>query len=234
MSIKGILTTALFIASTNGLAEPFQSLEVLREKVEAYTLNQAAPIANGRMTVQAEQLDPRLTLNECADDKILIFNPYNTPILQSTTLGIKCNQEGNHWTLYVPVKISVLKQVYVAKKPLMKGSRISEDDIYLTEMDVQRLKQGYFSDQSHLIGHVCKQNVSADTPFTPFNLELPKLVRKGDELSITAVRDGLQITMSGIAMSDGILDETIKVKNRSSKKIIEATVSGERQVQIIL
>lgn len=234
MSIKRILTTAVYIASFNAFAQPFQSLDVLREKVEAYALNKAAPVANGRMTVMAEQLDPRLTLNECADDKILIFNPYNTPILQSTTLGIKCNQEGNHWTLYIPIKISVLKQVYVAKRPLMKGTVISEEDTYPIEMDVQRLKQGYISEQSKLIGNVCKQNVSMDAPFTPYNLEMPKLVRKGDDISITAIQQGLEISISGIAMSDGILDETIKVKNKTSKKIIEATVSGEKRVKIVL
>ncbi len=232
--IKGILSGLLIIASTVTFAESTQSLDLLKDKVEQHVLNELASYTEGKIQVSAERIDPRLTLKECSEDQLLIFNPYQTPTLNSNTMGIKCKEETNHWTLYIPIKITVLKTIYVAKRPLLKGTRVTEADIYQTELDAQKLKQGYFTDSSAVIGQVCKQNISADAPLNPYNIELPKMVHKGQQVTITASNEGLSISMSGIAMNDGALGEIVQVKNLSSKKVIEAQVAGEKKVSVIL
>ncbi|CAM4507472.1 MAG: hypothetical protein LEGION0403_FIIPPAGN_00566 [Legionella sp.] len=115
----------------------------------------------------------------------------------------------------------------------MKGAKITGNDIYQTEMDVHKLKNGYFNDIDDLIGQVCKQNIAANHPFTPANIELPKVVRKGEKISMITGNNNLTISMEGIAITDGSLGETIKVRNLSSKKIVEAQVSGEKRVTVV-
>jgi len=229
-----ILSLLLFFASTYAHAEAFQSLDLLQTKIEQYALNELSSYTEGKVKVAADKIDTRLNLRACAEKQLVIFNPYQTPMLNTTTLGIKCDEEKNHWTLYVPLKITVLKSVYVAKHPIIKGAKIKAKDIYQTELDVQRLKQGYFTSSQELIGQVAKQNIPADTSFNPYNIELAKLVHKGERVTIIASNNNLSISMSGIAVDDGAFGEPVKVKNRSSKKIIEAQVSGLKKVTVVL
>ncbi len=128
----------------------------------------------------------------------------------------------------------VLKTVLLNKKALRKGEPLKSDDLYQAEMDAQRLKQGYYTDPKELVGLVCKKDIAPDTIITSYQIESARMVLKGQEVSITAIAGSLKITMGGIAMSDGILGDVIKVKNTSSHKIIEAQVSGVSSVKVAL
>lgn len=231
---KSIISVLLIFASYSSYAEPMQSLALLQSKIEQHLLNELASTSEGKVTVTAGKIDSRLNLRACNETQLKIFNPYQTPTLSTNTMGIKCNEDTNHWTLYVPVKISLLKAIYIAKRPLLKGTHLTETDIYQTELDVQQLKQGYFVNKEELVGQVCKQNITADSPLTPYNIELAKLVHKGEQVSILAVNENLTISMEGIALDDGAMGEPIKVRNMSSKKVVEAQVSGAKKVKVIL
>lgn len=231
---KSILSVLIFFASFCANAAPGQSLDLIKNKIEAYVLSELSTYAEGKIQVQADKLDPRLNLKACPEDKLELFNPYQTPMLSTNTMGIKCQEEENHWTLYVPIKISVLKTVLVAKRALVRGRRINSDDIYQVEMDTQKLKQGYFTDPRELIGLICKHDISPDSPLNPYNIELAKLVHRGDQVTIVASDDSLSVSMDGIAMSEGVLGESVKVKNLSSKRVIEAQVSGNKIVRVTL
>lgn len=230
---KCILSFFLFFASTGLFSEPSQSLELLKNKVEQYVLNELSNYTEGKIQVTADAIDPRLSLKICDDNKLEVFNPYQTPVLNTNTMGIKCLEENNHWTLYIPIKVTVSKSVLVAKRALPKGTKINNMDIYQTELDVQKLKQGYFTNNKEIIGLVCKHDIAPNHPLTPYNIELAKLVHKGEQVSIIASNDNLTISMDGIAMNEGAMDDTIKVKNLSSKRIIEARVTGNKKVKVI-
>jgi flagella basal body P-ring formation protein FlgA len=117
---------------------------------------------------------------------------------------------------------------------LRRGEVLTKDDLYQAEMDSQKLKQGYYTDPKDLIGLVCKKDINPDTLITSYQIESAKMVLKGQEVSITAIAGSLKITMAGIAMSDGILGDVIKVKNTTSHKIIEAQVSGKKKVTVAI
>lgn len=229
-----ILSIFLLFASTNLCAAPAQSLELLKNKIEDKVLNELTTNTEGKVQVSADKIDPRLNLKACPDEKLEVFNPYQTPLLSTNTMGIKCMEENNHWTLYVPVKVTILKTVLVARRALLKGNRINNDDIYQLEMDTQKLKQGYFTDSSELVGLVTKHDITPDSPLNPYNIELAKMVHRGDQVAIVATDNNLTVSMDGIAMNEGALGETIRVKNLSSKRVIEAQVSGRKKVKVVL
>jgi flagella basal body P-ring formation protein FlgA len=149
-------------------------------------------------------------------------------------MGVKCTEKDVHWTLYIPIKVSILKTVLLTKNARKKGEKLTADDLYQTEMDAQKLKQGYFTDAKQLIGLVCKKDIAADTPITPYNIELEKLVLRGQEVSINASSGTLSIKMGGTALSDGALGDVIKVKNTTSKRVIDAQVSGKQTVNVAM
>ncbi|KTC89699.1 flagellar basal body P-ring formation chaperone FlgA [Fluoribacter dumoffii] len=231
---KSILRVLLFFASTALNAEAIQSPEILSNKIEQYIRNELASYNEGKILVTADKIDSRLNLRACAEDHLIVFNPYQAPILNTSTMGIKCQEIDNRWSLYVPVKITVLKTIYAAKRPLLKGTRVTENDIYQTEMDVQKLNHGYFSEKDLLIGEVCKQNIPQNSPLTPNNIEAAKLIHKGERISIVVNDNNLTVSMDGVSMEEGSLGETIKVRNLSSKKIIEAQITGAKKVNVII
>jgi flagella basal body P-ring formation protein FlgA len=231
---ENILGVLLIFASSYLYADSTQSLELLKNKIETYALNELSHYTEGKIQIITGRIDPRLNLKNCAEDKLEIFNPYQTPMLSTSTMAVKCQEENNHWTLYVPIKVTVLKTVLVTKRALIKGSVITNDDLYPAELDAQKLKQGYFTDAKELLGLICKQDIPADTTLNPHNIELAKLVHTGEQVTIRVTTKNLNISMDGVAMSEGVLGQSIKVKNLTSKRIIEAQVSGDKQVTIVL
>lgn len=224
----------LLCVNTSLYAENIQSLDLLRNKIESHIISELPNYSEGKLKVTADKLDSRLNLKACADNKLEIFNPYNSPLLTASTMGIKCLEPENHWTLYVPVKISILKTILVAKNALIKGQRISSNDFYAMEMDTQKLKQGYFTNAQELIGLVCQKNIAPDSPLNSYNVELPKLVRRGEHIAITTGNDNLSISMDGIALDEGANGDKVRVKNLSSKRVIEAQVVGTKKVKVAL
>ncbi|VEB36308.1 flagellar basal body P-ring formation chaperone FlgA [Legionella cherrii] len=231
---KCILSVLLFFASTALYSDAIQSPEILTNKIERHIRNELSSYKEGKIQVIADKIDSRLNLKACAEDHLVVFNPYQSPILNTSTMGIKCQENDNRWSLYVPVKITVLKTIYVAKRALIKGTRISRDDIYETEMDVQKLNHGYYTEKDLLIGQICKINIPPNSPLNPHNIEAAKLINKGERVSIVVNDNNLTVSMDGVAMEEGSLGETIKVRNLSSKKIIEAQISGPKKVNVIL
>lgn len=227
----------LFLSSISWAAgedEGIQSLLMIQNTIESYMLNQLAGTTEGKVSVSAAKIDSRLKLKACAEDKLEVFNPYQSSLLNTNTMGIRCVQDSNHWKLFVPINVEVLKTVLLSKQALKRGTALNEDNFYPAEMNAQKLKQGFFTNPKELLGLVCKKDIPPDTPLNPYNVELAKVVLKGQEVSISASRGSLSVNMKGTALSDGCIGDVIKVKNTSSKKIIEAQVLGDQKVKVTL
>lgn len=214
--------------------ETKQSLEILKEKIEHHVLNELASQNNGDMRVTTDKIDSRLNLKACPEGKLEIFNPYQTPLLKTTTMGIRCQSTDTHWTLYVPIRIYMQKQVFVANHPLAKGSLLTEQDINTAKIDISQLKQGYFTKKEEVIGQYSKQNISEGAVLNSTNLQMALMVHKGEQVAIQALSDMINVSMSGIALNDGRIGDIIQVRNNSSKRLIEAQVSARKQVRVAL
>lgn len=227
-----ILLVFLYQAPLNAQQE--QSLAVLKERIESYLLNQLANNQEGKININTDKIDPRLHLKQCADDKLEVFNPYQATLSGSTTLGIRCLESDNHWSLYVPARISIQKPVIAAKQAILKGQVIGENDIQLLEMDISQLKQGYYIQTQQVLGLVAKQNIHEGNCLLPSTLENATLVHKGQQVNIIAINDSIKVSMPGVALGSGSVNDLIKVKNLSSDRTVEARVSGQNEVHVAL
>ncbi|ARG98864.1 flagella basal body P-ring formation protein FlgA [Legionella micdadei] len=229
-----IFSLLLILTSTLSQASPRQSLDIIKQKVELYALNELSTQNNDEIEVSAEKIDPRLNLKACKEDKLEVFNPYKTPLLNTTTIGVKCREQDTHWTLYVPIQVTQKRLVLVANHSLPKGTRLTENDFDKLKVSVSQLKHGYFTDTKEVVDRVCKQNVPEGAILTPYNLQTPLMVRRGEQVSIQAINEMINVSMDGIALTDGSLGDTIKVQNLTSKRIVEAQVSANRQVRVTI
>lgn len=215
------------------LAEDFQSLTTLRDKVADFIDQQLPQFGQSKVIKEIGSLDPRLHLAPCADDELQIYIPNNASLLDSSTIGLRC-QGSKPWSLYLPVKFSVMTAVLTAKQPLVLGAVIRADDLQLQDFDSKRLSQGYFTDPKALIGVTLKHGINPGAVITPADITIPKLVNRGDTVQVQVLVEGIQVSTKALALSDGRLGDFIPVKNLNSSKVFDAKVISNQQVEVVV
>ncbi len=169
-------------------------------------------------------LDPRLTLPDCTQ-------PLTVQAQEPRQLQARFNTQvscasGNGWSIYVPVDIAVYRPVVVAVRPLDRGEVLTEADLIDSELDVTRLQGAYLTDLATAVGQEVRRPLAAQSVITQQALQAPLLIRRGETVSIRAAGQAIAVHMSGVAMTDGRLGQSIRVRNSSSNRIIDARVVG--------
>jgi flagella basal body P-ring formation protein FlgA len=186
------------------------------------------------LAVEVGQIDDRLKLKNCPQGHLQVFNPYPGTVAQTNTLGVKCNDEAVRWTLYVSVTTKIEKMILVAKRNLPQRHMIEADDIYLARQDIVPLKYGWFTKKEDVVGKLSKQNIDINRPITPVLLAKETLVQRGDQVTIKADTGSIHISMTGKALSKGSQGDIIRVQNLKSKRIVQAEVTGPREVRVTI
>ena len=157
--------------------------------------------------------------------------PEGSRELGKLTVGVSCEDE-KPWSLYVPVTISIYKQVVVAARTLMRGTRITENDVRLARYDLADLNRGYFEDTSVNLGMELKRRLSAGDPLTPAMVERPRIIERGQLVNIMAVAGGMVVRTSGKALESGAVGERIGVLNVSSEQKLEGVVTENGEIRV--
>jgi flagella basal body P-ring formation protein FlgA len=63
-------------------------------------------------------------------------------------------------------------------------------------------------------------------------LEEPLLVVRGKDVTAIVSVSGMHVTLTGQALDNGRMGETVRVKNKASGKIITGEVIGHRMVEV--
>lgn len=186
----------------------------------------------GRSEIVVGQLDPRLRLPACDQALQVSLESPATPLGRVTT-RVRCNGS-SPWTVFVPAQVRLFREVLVASRPLARNSQLSHNDFFLAERDVGQLKHGYLTEPEQALGLKTTRAVQTDQVILASFLEQQDLVRKGDQVVITAQTPSVNVRMPGEALSSGALGEQINVRNLRSQRIIRARITGAGQVEVSL
>jgi flagella basal body P-ring formation protein FlgA len=186
----------------------------------------------GRSELRLGTLDPRLRLKACVAP-LDAFMPPGGRSMGNTTVGVRCPDPGG-WSIYVAARIDVFGPVLVTRQPLARGTRIEADDLELVERNLSHLPYGYYTDPQPIAGQLAKRTIAAATVITPPMLEAPRLVKRGERVSVIAERGPLQIRTSGKALSDGKSGEIIQIRADGSRRIVDGVVIGQGVIKVTL
>ncbi|OUR90559.1 flagella basal body P-ring formation protein FlgA [Gammaproteobacteria bacterium 42_54_T18] len=185
-----------------------------------------------RIDTTLPHLDPRLRLAIC--NTPLNVKPTSTRRkLGRLTLKISCFDKKS-WSLHVPLELKAYENVVVAAQPILRGQIITAGNLTKDEREVTRLNQGYFAQPKLVVGSIAKRSIATHRVILPRSLSTPKLVNKGESISIQAISSGLSIKAMGIALVDGSLGDLIQVKNSKTQRIVEGRISAPGQIVINL
>lgn len=216
-----LLLLAWSLAATSATQDQIQSHPSIQAAAEEYVLDEYDQ-ENQEINVSAKRLDSRLRLAAC-EQELDTFAPYARKNGSRITVGVRCN-DTDGWTLYVPVTLSLIKEIVVANRELPKDTVLTPADIKIEKRDIAKLHRGYIEQPRQAIGKKLKRRLHAGAVLTPGKIVTQHAVKKGSQVVIVAQIGTLQVRMNGKALSNGAVGDRIKVENNSSNRQIEATV----------
>lgn len=197
--------------------------------VEDYLATTQTP---GRYEIQVNQLDPRLRMPMCDKELTATLESPAQPIGR-VTVRVRCDG-ASPWTVFVPAQVKLFRDVVVVTRPLKRTGIIGFEDVALRERDISLISQGYLTSVDQAIGQKLTRPMVTDQVITLVHLEQAEVVRKGDQVVISASSGALNVKMPGEALSNGGLNEQIRVKNLNSNRVIKARVTAPGQVEVAL
>jgi flagella basal body P-ring formation protein FlgA len=149
------------------------------------------------------------------------------------TIELRC-QDPKPWHFYVPVRIVGTSPVAVAAHAIVVGTEIKATDLKIEEHDISELPLGFLDDPAIAIGLTAARPIAGGAYLTNQQLVAPKAVQRGQAVTLLADAGGISVRMAGRALSDGLLNQRVRVQNLSSGKIVEGIARSEQVVEIIL
>lgn len=233
INLKYIVTGLLcyLLLSLTAYAEELQSRESIEHAAYMHVFEQVQANYDDAQIVM-DSLDKRLRLHAC-DKPLEAFSNGKKIRLGKQTVGVKCSSPVA-WSLYVPVKVKVFKPVVITSRPLAANQIVSKSDIKVVSLDIGSFHQGYIKNPQQIIGQQLKYPLSMGSVINPNSLKQQKIVKRGELISLIAKAGNMEVRMSGKALSDGTLGQRVRVKNLSSKRVVEGIVDGPGVIKVMM
>ncbi len=129
-------------------------------------------------------------------------------------------------------RIEPLTYIPVLRESIRNGSIINATDIETIKMPLNRINHDVFMDAKNMIGKTARRMVMAGTPVKESELEEPRIVERGEAVTLIYQNGSMRLTASGRAMEFGAKGDVIRVTNLQSSKTINAVVTGQQEVTV--
>jgi flagella basal body P-ring formation protein FlgA len=214
-----VLLAATGYASASGF-EPV-------ERIAAAAIAAVAPDADSQANVSAEAaIDRGLRMPECSDG--LSAHVGNRGVAEVSCAGPMA------WKLFVPVRVTRLESVLVLTRPVAAGQALSDDMLRVETRNTGNLSAGSLSAPTQASGQVAARALMAGTVLAQTDLRPPRLVRRGDLVTLVARRSGLEVRSQGRALGDAGISEQVNVENLGSRRQIRGRVNPQGEVEVLL
>lgn len=220
----------LLWANATGPAQLIGAGEIFLEQAVSDYLQRSN--ISGRHEIQINRLDPRLRLPLCDQELLTSLESPAEPIGR-VTLRVRCDGSAP-WTVFVPGQVRLYREVVTASRPLKREAVLTEMDLAMAERDVGLLSQGYLTTLQQAVGKKLTRALIPDQVLAPVHVQLAEVIRKGDQVVISARSGGISVRMPGEALSDGAMGKQISVRNLGSKRVVRARVTGPGQVEVAM
>lgn len=238
MTLRAFLTSGLvctFELCISSGAAAFTSSEQITTAVEEFIgakSKAVSPSSVENMEIEVSAIDSRLRLADCGENLTLALQ--STRRLPGRSLVKVSCAAPQPWSIFVPANVSWYQTVVSSRMPLTRSQELAAGDVYLQPIKVTRSGGAYYSRKEDVLGKLLKRRVPANQPLTAMLLQEADLVQKGETVVMLAEAGGITVRTEGEALTNGAAGEQIRVKNRGSKRIVKARVTGRGQVKALM
>ena len=171
----------------------------------------------GQVSIKVDEIDPRIVRPTCPT--LEAFLPSGSQLIGNTIIGVRCSA-GNIWTLFIPVKITVIVNMLTANKPLKSGHIIQLDDLSHQKGELTQI--GILLENKQAIGKMLRIDINAGQALKQDMLQSPYVVTQGQIVQLQVGGAGFSLRSEGSALKNAIDGETIQVKT-SSGQVVSGT-----------
>lgn len=229
MTLRFILLYVSLSLPMMSKAESYHDISNIKKQVHSYLLNLPDILQNKETKITVNPIDKRLRLSKC---DALDFNlASGSHLMGKTSVRVICSAP-KPWSFYITTTISRFDEVMVSNGSFSRGHIIKKSDVYKTRKDLSKLPFGYITNSVDVIGKQLRRHVQAGRILVPSQLRNPLIIKRGETVALQRKTSGFMVSMKGTAMMDGAVGDKIRVKNNSSKRIIEGEISRSGAVII--
>ena len=223
-----VLLLLMLSSSPLAQADTLQSLAAIESAVKGFVTQSIGAAGDSEFTLG--RLDPRLRLAAC--DAALKMRFSREPRGGGpNAVEVRC--EGSRpWSLYVTVDVARFAQVVVSTRGLVRGAVITADDVVVARRRVDRTRLDYLNSATSAVGRVAARAIGPDQILGAANVAMPRLVKRGDEVTIASVGSTISVQVKGQALKDGALGDRVSVRNLNSKRVVEGVVNADGMVVV--
>jgi flagella basal body P-ring formation protein FlgA len=221
-----------YLAAMPALGAQFQDiaqLEALAKSAAAALL----PPPTDRQRLQVGPIQRNLQLANCEN---AVKSGIAPGLRQAGRVLVELRCEGRAgaaWHIYVPVRMVGTSSVAIAAHAIVAGTVLTARDISIEQRDLAALPPGYLDDPGIAIGLTASRAIAGGAILTNQQLLGTRAVQRGQTVTLVADLGGMSVRMAGRALSDGLVNQRIRVENLSSGKVVEGIARSEQVVEII-
>jgi flagellar basal body P-ring formation protein FlgA len=217
------------LAATPSWGADFQDISELENLAKSTASSALTPPTN-RERIQVGPIQPRLQLARCGNVKSSIAPGLRNPA--RVLIELRC-ESGTPWHLYVPVKVVGTSPVVLTAHAIVTGTVLTAKDVTVEQRDVAALPPGYLDDPAIAVGMTASRAISGGAVLTNQQLLGTRIVQRGQTVTLVADAGGISVRMPGRVLSDGLVNQRVRVENLSSGRIVEGIARSEQVVEII-
>lgn len=129
-------------------------------------------------------------------------------------------------------RIERLVAIPVLKNSLKSGDIISAHDLDWIELPQGKIASGFILNEKDLINMTPRRTISGGKPVQANDLEHPKMVDRGDSVTLVFDNGIMYLTTKGKALQAGAMGDMVRVSNSDSNKNLQGEITGHREVTI--
>ena len=130
-------------------------------------------------------------------------------------------------------KVQRYVSVPVLANSLRAGDLIGARDISWIDIPVQEAEDGVILNEKDLDGMTPRRMIAAGKPIRDRDLQKPRLVARGDFVTLVYESGPIILTAKGKALQPGAHGDIVRIVNVSSNRALEGVVTGDRQISIV-
>jgi len=131
--------------------------------------------------------------------------------------------------LWVVAQVDVRIPSVVAARAIARGTLITEEDLAIEMLSDPRSVM----ETGLVVGRITRRNFREGEVIRQSMIELPRVIKRGDDVTASISGSGYSINTSGNALDHGAMGELISVRIFATGKVVNARVTGPANVTII-
>lgn len=152
------------------------------------------------------------------------------PPIGRVSVGVKCGEQGRR-TRFLQAEVSVIGAHLETALDIAAGETITRDHLVIRHGDLARLPRQALRDAEQAIGRVAMRPLSGGQVLQGYQLRKPRLVNRGEEVTLEARGSGFRVTRSAEALAPGGRGDRIRVR-LDNRDVIDARVIGKRRLVV--